>query len=175
MEFDPSGEEPEVLAFVRDYWHRSRGQRAMPGRQDISPAGMKPYLRHILLVDVIEGGRDFRYRLVGDEAQRFFASNPTGRLMSEALAPFGKDTVEATLGVYRAVDERRAPLRIRGPGAYFAQGAKLCDALLTPLSDDGIDANMILGTFTFVWDEAVRSALQRGAQTHLSDLERALR
>lgn len=130
MELDPDTEEPPMLAFVRDYWWRRRGDLAMPRRKDISPSDMKSHLSHILLADVIEGGRDFRYRLVGFELQRFFSGNPTGSLMTEALAPFGAETVDATLEIYRMAVRRGAPIRVRGAGAYFAQGAKLVDALL---------------------------------------------
>lgn len=162
-----------MLAFVRRYWWKQRGDLSMPRRKDISPSDMKPHLPHVLLADVIEGGRDFRYRLIGAELQRFFAGNPTGRLMSEALADFGAQTVEATLQMYRAAIQRGVPLRVRGSGAYFSQGAKLVDALLTPLSDDGVNANMIFGTFTFVWNEDMRIALARGPSE--ADLGRALR
>ena len=123
----------------------------MPSRRDIVPAKMKARLPHILLVDVVEQGWDFRYRLVGGELQRYFRSNPTGKLMSEALAPFGLDTVQRTIETYARVVARRAPLRVRGTGSLYAQNAKLFDALLAPLSDDGIRVNMILGTFQFEW------------------------
>lgn len=151
VRIDPVTAEPELLAFVRDYWQRRRGQRAMPGRLDILPFDMKPHLPSILLADVVDGGRDFRYRLVGSHLQRYFDGNPTGKLMSESLGVFGPDTVNRTLDVYRGVVARRAPLRASGAGAFFAQEPKHFDALLTPLSDDGATVNMIFGTFQFVW------------------------
>ena len=151
VEFDPDLDEPPLLTFLRDYWHKQRGAASMPQRRDIAPSHMKPHLKHILLVDVVARGEDFRYRLVGSELQRYFQGNPTGKLMSEALAPFGPETVRRTIATYRAVIERRAPLRIRGAGSLYAQDAKLFDALLTPLSDDVGMPVMILGTFTFIW------------------------
>ena len=72
--------------------------------------------------------------------------------MSQALAPFGPATVRRTIETYAKIVTRRAPLRIRGAGSLYAQNAKLFDALLAPLSDDGIRVNMILGTFQFEWD-----------------------
>jgi len=151
VEFDPDVDEPKLLTFVRDYWHRQRGAAVMPQRKDIAPSHMKAHLKHILLVDVVERGEDFRYRLVGGELQRYFHGNPTGMRMSEALAPFGPETVRRTIATYGAVIERRAPLRIRGAGSLYAQDAKLFDALLAPLSDDVGTPVMILGTFTFIW------------------------
>jgi hypothetical protein len=152
VEFDPPEDEPQLLSFVRSYWERKRGRAPMPRRQDIVPSDMRALLKHILLADVIEGGRDFRYRLVGSELQRYFTGNPTGMLMSDALAPFGPDTVRRTIHTYQAVVARRTPFRIRGAGSLYSQDAKTFDALLAPLSDDGITPNMIIGTFIFVWD-----------------------
>lgn len=141
-----------MLSFVRDYWERKRGTRAMPTRHDISPAQLKPQLPHILLVDVIDGGKDFRYRLIGTQLRQFFPGDPTGRVMSEVLAPFGAASVEATLGSYRGVMQKRAPMRITGSGSWFAQSPKYFDSMLTPLSDDGETINMIFGAFLFEWD-----------------------
>ena len=152
VEYDPDIAEPQLLGFIRSYWQKQRGAAQMPRRQDIAPSAMKTHLAHILLADVVSGGEDFRYRLVGTELQRYFKGNPTGRLMSEALAPFGPQTVLRTIDTYATVVARRAPLRVRGTGALYAQNAKRFDALLAPLSDDGGTVNMVLGTFLFEWD-----------------------
>ena len=154
VEIDPDKDEPALLSFLRDYWQDLRGTREMPSRRDVAPSTMKTRLPHILLADVIEQGWDFRYRLVGGELQRYFHGNPTGKLMSEALSPFGPDTVRRTIETYAHVVARRAPMRIRGAGSLYAQNAKLFDAVLAPLSDDGLRVNMILGTFLFEWTSA---------------------
>ena len=158
VEIDPDRDEPALLTFLRDYWQDLRGPREMPSRRDIAPSTMKARLPHILLADVIEQGWDFRYRLVGGELQRYFQGNPTGKLMSEALGSFGPDTVRRTIETYARIVARRAPMRIRGAGSLYAQNAKVFDAVLAPLSDDGIRVNMILGTFLFEWDVAVTRA-----------------
>ena len=175
VEFDPERPEPESLAFIRAYWKRQRGAATMPRRRDISPSDMRAYLRHILLADVIDGGRDFRYRVVGTELQRYFKGNPTAKLMSEALAPFGADTVRRTIETYASAVARRAPLRIRGQGGLYGQSAKLFDALLTPLSDDGETPNMILGTFEFVWDFAAVGKVTLVVEPDEAMLAKALR
>jgi len=111
-------------------------------------------LPHILLADVVDGGKDFRYRLVGVRLSQFFLSNPTGKLMTEALAPFGNETVRATVASYREVVERRAPVRLTGSGSIYGQDPKHFDAFLAPLSQADAEVNMILGTFVFLWDFA---------------------
>lgn len=173
VEFDPADGEPQLLGFVRHYWENRRGSAAMPRRSDIVPADMRAHLRHILIADVIDGGKDFRYRLVGTELQRYFAGNPTGRLMSEAIAPFGASAVSRTIATYRTVVDRRVPLRIRGAGSIYNQNAKTFEALLTPLSDDGQTPNMIFGTFLFEWN--LDAALPKmGREPDIAALTRAL-
>jgi len=154
VELDRATDWPEVLASVRDYWLERRGSRAMPSRSDISPTHIKAQLPHILLADVVDGGKDFRYRLIGVQLSQFFHFNPTGKLISEAIAPFGEETLQATLVGYRGVVERRAPIRLTGSGSIYGQDPKHFDAFLAPLSANGVDVNMILGTFVFLWDLA---------------------
>jgi hypothetical protein len=174
VEYDPDSPEPRLLTFLRDYWLRQRGAHPMPRRQDISPSQMRVSLPHILLVDVIGGGEDFRYRLVGGELQRYFTANPTGQLMSQVLLPFGPETAARTIQTYAAVVARRAPMRIRGAGEMYSQAAKTFDALLCPLSDDGVTANMILGTFEFAWNFAAAGAVPGLVEPDERALARAL-
>jgi hypothetical protein len=153
VEIDSPSDWPAVLSSVRDHWLDSRGRRAMPRQADISPAQLKAQWPHILLAEVIGGGTDFRYRSVGLQLLPFFHAEPSGSLMSDVIAPFGEMTLQATLESYRAVIARRAPVRLTGAGSVFGQDPKHFDALLAPLSEDGVIVDMILGTFVFVWDE----------------------
>jgi hypothetical protein len=152
VELQPQSVEPLLLAGVRAYWTRKRDTRAQPRRQDIVPTEIKEWLPFVLLADVIDGGADFRYRLVGTRLQHFFSSAPTGNLMSGVLAPFGEETVQKTLETYRSVVTLGEPLRIKGDGAWYGQQRKQFEAILTPLSDDGGAINMIFGAFDFLWN-----------------------
>lgn len=174
IEIDPPGEAPASLTFVRDYWLAKRGERDIPRRADISPAELKPHLPDILLADVVEDGRDFRYRLVGGHLHRSFAGNPTGKLMSETLLAFGRETARLTIDAYAAVVARRSPMRIRTTGSYYAQDLKIVDALLAPLSDDGKTVNMILGTFQFIWNRDMQDAVSRGDDSEEQEMKRVL-
>lgn len=154
LELQPQSKEPPLIADVHNYWKHKRGTRPFPRRQDIVPAEIKKWLPYILLADVIDGGADFRYRLVGSRLHSFFPAVPTGKVMSEALAPFGEDTVRKTLDTYGAVLTLGEPLRVKGDGAWYDQPPKYFEAILTPLSDDGITVNMIFGAFDFMWNFA---------------------
>lgn len=172
VEINPSVPEPDLLTFIRNYWDKQRGARRMPSRMDIMPWDMKAHVPHVLLADVIEGGKDFRYRLVGTQLQNYFAGNPTGKLMSEALASFGADAVKRTIQTYATIVADKKPMRIRGSGAIYAQSAKFFDALLTPLSDDGQNVNIIFGAFVFEWDR--KAEFRSGRDVNERELERIL-
>ncbi len=150
-EFNPVSAEHAVLREVKHYWDRKRRGRLMPSRADIVPSELKPHLPQILLVDVVAGASDFRYRLVGSRLRPYFPNEATGQLMSRALAPFGEATVAATLDGYRNVVLERAPVRFKGPGTYYAQESKFFEAMLMPLGDDDGRVTMIFGAFEFDW------------------------
>jgi hypothetical protein len=152
LEIDRASDWPAVLSFVRDYWHAIRASRPLPARADISPTQLKLQLPHILLADVVDEGADFRYRVVGTQLRPYFGTEPSTKLMSEALAPFGNETRAATIQAYRSVVKRCAPMRLTGSGAWYNRSSMLFDAYLAPLSDDGCSVNMVLGTFVFDWD-----------------------
>jgi hypothetical protein len=153
IEIDPPGDAPRLIAEVRAYWLGKCRDGRLPDRDHIRPSELKAWLPHILLVDCVDGHADFRYRLVGSAIAQDFRMPPTGRLMSDVIAPFGPRSVQETLRIYRRAAETTQPLWVRGSGDWFSQGAKTFDAVLAPLSRDGVTVNMIFGAFLFTWDE----------------------
>jgi hypothetical protein len=155
IERDPASVDHAVLREVKAYWDDKRGKRRMPARRDIRPEEIKRLLPQVLLVDVLSGESDFRYRLLGTKLRPYFPKDVTGQTMRAALSPFGSQTVEATLAVYGVVAGERIPLRITGPGDTFAQKSKFFEAILMPLGDSDEDANMVFGAFEFDWSTAI--------------------
>ena len=82
VEIDPKHLEHPTLGFLRAYWEGKRGGRPMPSRADINPSEMKQHLSWLVMLDVLEGGRDFRYRLIGDDVADYFFWNPTGKTVN---------------------------------------------------------------------------------------------
>lgn len=149
IEFNPSSFTRFELAAIHNYWVSKLKGRRMPSRADIVPAELTPHLPQILLADVLEDGKDFRYRLLGTRLTRYFPERATGKTFTEALAPFGPETVTATIAVYRSIVKTRQPALIKGPGEYYHQDAKTFEAILMPLSDDDLHVTMIFGAFEF--------------------------
>jgi hypothetical protein len=73
IEFDPVCFTRVGLGAVQSYWDSKRRGRSMPSRADIRPDELRDWLSQLMLVDVIDGGRDFRYRLLGTKLTTFFS------------------------------------------------------------------------------------------------------
>ena len=72
---------PDVL-FMLEYWRHKRGARALPDRQDINPTEFGRLLPFIGITEVIDGGRDFRFRLFGGEISAMTGIDRTGEVFS---------------------------------------------------------------------------------------------
>ena len=77
-----------------------------------------------MLLDLVEGGRDFRYRLYGSMIASISGFDMTGKLLSEH--PASPYVAEFALASYRAAVQRREPVfRERHPvGAPYSSAAQ---------------------------------------------------
>lgn len=148
-EVDPKRLDHPVLAAVKAYWDEKRGQRLMPSRAEIDPIELKDHLGWILLLDVLDDYRDFRFRLIGTKVTRYFFTDTTGKTVREAFAHFGPTAINGVLAVYRKTARDCIPMRAYGDAGWLGQAFYDFDALYLPLSDDGVTANKILSAFTF--------------------------
>lgn len=109
IEFNPRTFTRFELAVIHEYWKSKRRGRRMPSRADIVPAELTLHLPQILLADVLDEGKEFRYRLLGTRLTPYFPERATGKTFTEALAPFGAATINGTIAVYTSiVNERKA-------------------------------------------------------------------
>ncbi|HSC18954.1 MAG TPA: PAS domain-containing protein [Rhizomicrobium sp.] len=138
-----------TLRFLRRYWEEKRGARAMPSRRDIHPAEIREHLPWIVMLDVLPGLKDFRYRLIGTLVTRYFNADATGQTISEAWASQGGDAVRGLLGILRDVARNKMVLRLYGEKDWSSFGLEKFESLYLPLSDDGENVNVILQAFVF--------------------------
>ena len=149
IEINPQIFQNPTLAFLKSYWDEKRGARTMPSRADIHPSEMKAHLRWILLMDVLPGGEDFRFRAVGTRVSDYFLVDVSGKSVSDGFAPFGPEAVEAVKATHRKVVAEGVVLRAYGGAGIFGRAFLDLDAIYLPLSEDGLTVNMILSAFTF--------------------------
>ena len=130
------------LAF--DYWDGKRGVRPMPARRDLDPVEMRAFLPQVMLLEVLDGGRDFFCRVVGSDVRERIGFEMTGRLLSELNGE--PAIVGSILEEYREVVRLRRPTSARHDFINRITGRpKVYERLIAPLSDDGIVVNMLFG------------------------------
>jgi hypothetical protein len=148
-QLNPGKLENPTLAFLRDYWQTKRGARKMPSRADIRPSELREHLGWVIMVEVLPGEADFRYRLIGTLVTQYFLADSTGKTVSEAFAKNGEGVIKGVHTVMRATVREKAPLLATGEPDSFAPGFEAFQALFLPLSDDGENVNVILHAFVF--------------------------
>ena len=122
-----------------EYWKSKRAGTTLPGRAAISPHEMRPWLGNLLLMDVVEEGRDFRYRLHGTQLVQLFGADLTGRLVSALGVP----DVDRLLAEGRRVVESR--------DAHYTEETVVAEKqhiaiakLILPLASNGSDVDMLI-------------------------------
>lgn len=125
-------------------WQAARGERRMPSRADMPPRVMKSFLSFIALAEIVDGGKDFRFRVVGD-----------GIAMKQKLSLIGKTLTDVDRMVpgfgtflrdlYRHSVQQRDALAYRG--AYVRSADRhpfTYEAVIVPLGDDGETSDHVL-------------------------------
>ncbi len=129
------------LRALHHYWRHKRGKRAMPARADIDPVEIPALLPIVGLVDVVDGGERFRYRLVGTEIVAASGCDSTGRHLDEVLSDGAYG--EYVIGLFREMIERRRALysETEWPGEGLVKHR--VRRLLLPLSANGEAVDMV--------------------------------
>lgn len=76
---------PDAQALVAWWNALDRSPDGLPSWSDVDPATLQKWMGWICLYDVIDGGRDIRYRLVGTRITEQAGIDLTGRLVSQGV------------------------------------------------------------------------------------------
>jgi hypothetical protein len=117
--------------------------RLAPRREEITPALLRSALPSIWMIDVIDGGRDFRFRFAGDRVIQFMGRRYAGELLSDHIdVPFFQ-RMKAILSecVSRKAPVAVGPLRSNLPGKEFLE----IEVVVMPLSEDGETVSCLFG------------------------------
>src|SRR5690348_15202544 len=139
------------LRFLLRYWSELAGARAMPSSKEIDALEMRPALGYINLLDVIEGGEDFRYRVFGSTIAAVAGYDMTGRTVSALkVAPY---MAEFALASCRAVVLRGEPLLTEHRPPASAVPTVAWHGLILPLAgDEGAVTRLLVGSVPFSRD-----------------------
>ena len=92
-------------------WGAKCAPGELPIRGDFPMEVLRPWIGNLLLMDVLDEGRDFRYRLVGTDLVEIVGRDLTGKVVSECEYDGGTEHV---LSSFRKPVEMRGPVFRRG-------------------------------------------------------------
>lgn len=93
-----------------EYWKARRGPDGIASRGDMRPSELKSILSGFFVVEQIEEGRDFVYRLAGTEIETRMGLRLTGRRFTECYGPKADEVTR----FYAEVMTQTAPMVLRG-------------------------------------------------------------
>ena len=151
-----------------DYWVAKKRDRAMPSRADIDPAEIKKLLPHLLLTDVVDGGKRFRYRLVGTSVSETFGGGISGRYVDEVMTGTYLEFIE---GIYRDIVQQRKPIYSESTYKTGPTVGMRAQRLSLPLSSDGSSVDMVVSLQTMSFASPVPTTTIRLAQERNEEMQ----
>ncbi len=154
----PSEVQNPVTRKGLDLWQRARGARLFPTRAEMPPHDMADMLRNIVLVKVLDGGREFEFRIVGDAmvvAQGCSFRGMNLAQIDDVLPGYGT----MLHGIYAQIFHQREALAFRG---WFERRADnrafFHETLVLPLgeSEAEVDHILVIGVYAFDHDDNLR-------------------
>jgi len=127
------------------YWRMLRADRAMPARSQLSPRDMRGILRNVVLLRVLDGGRDYEYRIVGEQFVWAYGFQFRDMRLTQIEAVDNEHGARMRK-LYEHVRTGAEPLAIRGWVGPEAHDTRFVyyETLLAPLADDGEIVDHIL-------------------------------
>lgn len=104
----PAALKAHANRFLLEDWLAQRKGGAMPPVSAIDPIRWLPALGAILLVEPVERGQDFRYRLYGSDVVAVSGYEMTGKRMTAHAVP--AELICFGIALYRSVLERPEPV-----------------------------------------------------------------
>lgn len=145
--------ESSIIRQGTAYWLSLKGARRFPGRSQVTLRGLRGLSKHSTLIRVIDAGRDYEFRFVGDVPVSAVGWNFQGRRTSEPeVAAIMQEnyrqrfydevvrTGEPWLFKCRMIKHCRLKLPVHSETAYF------------PLGDDDGTVDHLLGFTVFAAD-----------------------
>ncbi len=136
---DPPDIGHPLLRRLLGMWGAKCGDRMMPRRVDFDVLELKDWLGNLMLIDVLDGAAEFRYRLYGSVLAAYYGRDLTGKLTA-AIPPEARDLVRRE---YAQVCAARRPMMVERK-RNVKHSTRLVAKLILPLAADGVTVDMLL-------------------------------
>lgn len=141
---DISGAHPDLVRVLEQYKQLCAG-RPMPLRSEFFPTQFRWMLGRMFLLDVLDGGKDYRYRLFGDFWEIVYGVDLSGRTLSSLEAEGRLTSVRTCYDkIVAGKVPRYHPGTVRWPGGESFE----YERLLLPFADTGGIVSLIVGAAT---------------------------
>jgi hypothetical protein len=128
------------LASLLEFWSVKSVGKRMPARVDFDNFEFSPWMGHLTILDVIDKGRDFYFRLHGTNIVKLYGQEMTGKLVSELPSE-----VSGTIFTeYRELVDRCEPILIARKHVMPKQDYTKIIKLLLPLSSDNESVDQLI-------------------------------
>jgi hypothetical protein len=129
-----------------DYWRLKRAGRRMPSRRDIDPTEIPRLLPNVMIVEMLDEGTRYRFRLAGSAITAAFGRPITGGFVHDLAQGRYRSFIE---GLYRDIYLNRRCILSESPYDNVRGSAATAKRLMMPLSDDDAIVNQVLAVQTF--------------------------
>lgn len=133
--------DPRPVQLLALWRSKCRGS-LLPRRADFDPLHLRPHLGWLCVVEVLPGGEDLVYRLIGSGIVEMVGRDATRMPVSQVL-PVG------ALTIFRHLIGAPKPARTHGQVAWRGKGFISHESLLLPLADDGKTVDRFLVEMVF--------------------------
>lgn len=148
---EPDALPAEPLRFLLRYWLSLPRPCGLPSVNDIDAFNLRPALGFATVLDVIDAGRDFRYRVFGSKLANRLPFDLTGRRVSDNPSPA---MARFFIAVHQAAIARRAPVYTRHVPPRTIE-VEFWDRISLPfVDDDGVVQRMLAGNVAGDWRKA---------------------
>jgi hypothetical protein len=136
-----------ILIALYDYWRARKLGAKLPGRADIDPVDMpRAALPYIVLMEIGDGGKQIRYRLVGTAIVDEWGADVTGKYLDEVMEG---TYLQFVRGLYMDVIAHRCAVLSESTFRWDVGKTVWAHRLYMPLASDGETVDMVLIGQTF--------------------------
>ena len=125
-------ESSDSLCGIFDMWQSKCRPGLLPSRADLTHEDLQPWFGYIILLNVVDRGEDFRYRLFGSRIAEELGFDMSGKLVSEHP---NRDFMPHYLDAHRMAVEQRVAMVT--PAWPELDTVVLRRRLIMPLAADG--------------------------------------
>ncbi|WP_119417964.1 PAS domain-containing protein [Desertibaculum subflavum] len=120
-------------------WQAKRPEGRLPAQGDFSLDDLRPLMGRIAILDVIDGGADFRFRLYGSSIASAYRGEMTGKSISAYRPHFYAKIAPGYREVVATRQSRYDEIQVDDEMMLYRW-----ERLVLPLSNDGNEVDMLL-------------------------------